>query len=296
MYVYTFGDPKVWMLPCDTDANWWKNVLMIVRGRDLMGRNAQEPAMARRLVIVTGASSGVGYATVRRLVLNEGATVVAIGRRRMFRIESLANQVEPGRLTAFTGDMASRDSANALIGKVVEQFGQVDAFVHSVNRALKHTALEVSDTEFDLTMQVNVKSALYGVQALATHFRRQRKGVVVIYNPTPMETAAFVAAEAEKTTTTHTHTTQTTNKTHQHKPNKPTQQNTKQKTVPKKPKGEQNACALAVVFCADRGSLVLRPRAGGGGAGGPRRAGGRRAGGGERGARGAGAGAAGSGQ
>jgi NAD(P)-dependent dehydrogenase (short-subunit alcohol dehydrogenase family) len=159
--------------------------------------------MARRLIIVTGASSGVGYATVRRLVLNEGATVVAIGRRRMFRIESLANQVEPGRLTAFTGDMASRDSANALIGKVVEQFGHVDAFVHSVNRALKHTALEVSDGEFDLTMQVNVKSALYGVQALAPHFRRQRKGVIVVYNPTPVETAAFVAAEAVYTASAH---------------------------------------------------------------------------------------------
>jgi len=159
--------------------------------------------MTRRLIIVTGASSGVGYATVRRLVLNEGATVVAIGRRRMFRIESLANQVEPGRLTAFTGDMASRDSANALIGKVVEQFGKVDAFVHSVNRALKHTALEVSDTEFDLTMQVNVKSALYGVQALAPHFRRQRRGVVVVYNPTPIETAGFVAAEAVYTASAH---------------------------------------------------------------------------------------------
>jgi NAD(P)-dependent dehydrogenase (short-subunit alcohol dehydrogenase family) len=159
--------------------------------------------MARRLIIVTGASSGVGYATVRRLVLNEGATVVAIGRRRMFRIESLANQVEPGRVTAFTGDMASRDSANSLIGQVVEKFGHVDAFVHSVNRALKHTALEVSDGEFDLTMQVNVKSALYGIQALAPHFRRQRKGVIVVYNPTPVETAAFVAAEAVYTASAH---------------------------------------------------------------------------------------------
>lgn len=171
--------------------------------RNLMGRTSQEPAMARRLIIVTGASSGVGYATVRKLVLGEGATVVAIGRRRMFRIESLANQVEPGRLTAFTGDMASRDSANALIGKVVERFGHVDAFVHSVNRALKHTALEVSDSEFDLTMQINVKSALYGVQALAPHFRRQRKGVIVVYNPTPVETAAFVAAEAVYTASAH---------------------------------------------------------------------------------------------
>ena len=159
--------------------------------------------MARRLIIVTGASSGVGYATVRRLVLTEGATVVAIGRRRMFRIESLSNQVEPGRLTAFTGDMANRESSNSLIGQVVEKFGHVDGFVHSVNRALKHTALEVSDGEFDLTMQVNVKSALYGVQALAPHLRRQRKGVIVIYNPTPAETAAFVAAEAVYSASAH---------------------------------------------------------------------------------------------
>jgi NAD(P)-dependent dehydrogenase (short-subunit alcohol dehydrogenase family) len=159
--------------------------------------------MARRLVIVTGASSGVGYATVRRLVLTEGATVIAIGRRRMFRIESLASQVETGRLTAMTGDMASRESANALIGRVIEQFGHVDAFVHAVNRALKHTALEVTDLEFDLTMQVNVKSALYGLQALAPHFRRQRKGVVVVYNPTPQPTEAFVAAEAVYTASAH---------------------------------------------------------------------------------------------
>jgi NAD(P)-dependent dehydrogenase (short-subunit alcohol dehydrogenase family) len=146
--------------------------------------------------MVTGASSGVGYATVRRLVLTEGAIVIAVGRRRMFRIESLANQAEASHLTPMTGDMASRDSANALIGQVVERFGQVDAFVHAVNRALKHTALEVTDSEFDLTMQVNVKSALYGVQALAPHFRRQRRGVVIVYNPTPLETASFVAAEA----------------------------------------------------------------------------------------------------
>jgi NAD(P)-dependent dehydrogenase (short-subunit alcohol dehydrogenase family) len=159
--------------------------------------------MAGRLVMVTGASSGVGYATVRRLVLTEGAIVVAVGRRRMFRIESLAHQAEASCLTAMTGDMASRDQANALIAQVVERFGQIDAFVHGVNRALRHTALEVTDSEFDLTMQVNVKSALYGVQALAPHFRRQRRGVVIVYNPTPLETAAFVAAEAVYTASAH---------------------------------------------------------------------------------------------
>lgn len=159
-------------------------------------KGTQEPALARRLVVLTGASSGVGYATVRRLILQEGANVVAIGRRRMFRIESLAAQIEQGRLTAVTGDMANRENANSMISSIIEQFGHIDAFIHAVNRVLRHTALEVTDSEFDLTMQVNVKSALYGLQALAPHFRRQRSGVVAIYNPTPVETAEFVASEA----------------------------------------------------------------------------------------------------
>lgn len=161
-----------------------------------MTKGAQEPPLARRLVVLTGASSGVGYATVRRLILQEGANVVAIGRRRMFRIESLATQVEPGRLTSVTGDMANRDNANLMIAHIIEQFGYVDAFIHSINRALRHTALEVTDSEFDLTMQVNVKSALYGLQAIAPHFRRQRSGIVAVYNPTPLQTPEFVASEA----------------------------------------------------------------------------------------------------
>jgi NAD(P)-dependent dehydrogenase (short-subunit alcohol dehydrogenase family) len=161
-----------------------------------LAKSTNASPMANRLIIVTGASSGVGYATVRRLVYYEGATVIAIGRRRMFRIEALANQVPPGKLTSITADMANRDQANAVIGQIIQKHGKVDAFVHGVNRLLRLTALEVTDNEFDLTLQVNVKSALYSVQALAPHFRQVRQGSIVIYNPTPLETEDFAAAEA----------------------------------------------------------------------------------------------------
>ncbi|BDI32880.1 oxidoreductase [Capsulimonas corticalis] len=161
-----------------------------------MARMTQEPAMEGKVVIVTGASSGVGYATVRRLIHSEGATVIAVARRRMFRIEALANQAAKGQLTAITADMADRGQADALMAQVFEKYGHVDAFVHAVNRVLKLSALDVTDQEFDLTMQVNVKSALYAVQALTPHLRRQRCGGIVIYNPTPLETEAFVASEA----------------------------------------------------------------------------------------------------
>jgi len=160
-----------------------------------MQQSNQQP-LAGKLVIVTGASSGVGYAVTRRLVQTEGATVVAVARRRVFRIEALAKQVGEDRLVPITADMATPGEAEALVAQIMDRWGRVDAFVHGVNRALRLTALEVSDTEFDLTMQVNVKSALYGVQALAPQLRKQGRGAIVIYNPTPVRTEEFAASEA----------------------------------------------------------------------------------------------------
>ncbi len=156
--------------------------------------------LAGRVIVVTGASSGVGYATVRRLVLAEGATVAAVGRRRMFRVEALARQAAEmhgeERLMPITADVATPGQAQALADQVVEKYGRVDGFLHAVNRALRLTALEVSDSEFDMTMQVNVKSALYAVQALTPALRRQGSGGIVIYNPTPTPTPTFAASEA----------------------------------------------------------------------------------------------------
>ena len=166
-----------------------------------------DAAMAGRLVIVTGASSGIGYGAARRLAQVEGARVVAVARRRVFRIEALAAQVREqtgeDRLFPLMTDMADRAQAEAVVRQVEEQFGRIDGFIHAVNRALKMGALDVSGPEFDLTMQVNVKSALYGVQAVAPVLRRQGAGGIVIYNPTPRETADFVASEAVYTAAAH---------------------------------------------------------------------------------------------
>ena len=159
----------------------------------------KDATLPGRLIIVTGASSGIGYGTTRRLAQMEGARVVAVARRRVFRIEALAAQVREqtgeDRIFPLTTDMADRAQAEAVVRQVEEQFGRIDGFVHAVNRTLKMGALDVSDQEFDLTMQVNVKSALYGVQAVVPTLRRLGTGGIVIYNPTPRETAEFVAAE-----------------------------------------------------------------------------------------------------
>ncbi len=161
-----------------------------------MQKDHMNKLLEGKLIIVTGASSGVGYATARRLAQTEGATVVAVARRRVFRIEALAGQVGVNQLVAITGDMAAPQEAESIIRQVMERFGRIDGYIHAINRALQLTALDVSDQEFDLTMQVNVKSALYGIQAAAPFLRQQGHGAVVIYNPTPVKTENFVASEA----------------------------------------------------------------------------------------------------
>ena len=169
--------------------------------------SSKDGALAGRLIIITGASSGIGYGAARRLAQTEGARVVAVARRRVFRIEALAAQVQEQvgeeRVFPLTTDMADRAQAEAVVRQIEDKFGRIDGFIHAVNRALKLPALDVNDREFDLTMQVNVKSALYGVQAVAPTLRRQGSGGIVIYNPTPSETAEFVASEAVYTAAAH---------------------------------------------------------------------------------------------
>jgi NAD(P)-dependent dehydrogenase (short-subunit alcohol dehydrogenase family) len=169
--------------------------------------SSRDGSLAGRLVIITGASSGIGYGAARRLAQVEGARVVAVARRRVFRIEALATQIQEQvgeeRIFPLTTDMADRAQADAVVRQIEEKFGRIDGFIHAVNRALKLPALDVNDKEFDLTMQVNVKSALYGVQAVAPVLRRSGSGGIVIYNPTPRETAEFVASEAVYTAAAH---------------------------------------------------------------------------------------------
>jgi len=170
-------------------------------------QKAGDETLAGRLIIVTGASSGIGYGTARRLAHIEGARVIAIARRRVFRIEALATQIREQtgeeRIFPVTTDMANREQAESIVKGIQEKYGRVDGFIHAVNRALRLGALEVSDHEFDLTMQINVKSALYGVQAVAPLLKNQGAGAIVIYNPTPRKTADFVASEAVYTAAAH---------------------------------------------------------------------------------------------
>lgn len=63
--------------------------------------------------------------------------------------------------------------------RAIEKFGRVDVWIYNAGRGITKAALELTDEEFDLMMNVNVKSALYGMQAIVPHFRERGSGHVI---------------------------------------------------------------------------------------------------------------------
>jgi NAD(P)-dependent dehydrogenase (short-subunit alcohol dehydrogenase family) len=76
-------------------------------------------------------------------------------------------------------DVTRRDEVERLRDRAVEAFGHVDVWVNNAGRGINKPVLELTDDDLDLMMTVNVKSALYGMQAIAPHFTARGRGHIV---------------------------------------------------------------------------------------------------------------------
>ncbi|TQF05099.1 SDR family oxidoreductase [Kitasatospora acidiphila] len=142
----------------------------------------------QKVAVVTGASSGIGAATARRLAA-EGFSVVLTARRTE-RIEELAKEIEArgGTATAVTLDVTDRAAVDAFAREV----GQVDVLVNNAGGALGADSVEQGDPADWLAMyQVNVLGVLHMTQALLPVLRAGGDGTVLILS----STAALAAYE-----------------------------------------------------------------------------------------------------
>jgi NADP-dependent 3-hydroxy acid dehydrogenase YdfG len=131
---------------------------------------------ARKVVVVTGASSGIGEAAALRLAA-EGHHVV-LGARREERLRSLVQQIrDSGGSAEHRGlDVTDPDSVREVLDATVRERGRVDALVNNagVMPLSRMDALLVE--EWHRMVDVNVKGLLHGVAAALPHFQRQGSG------------------------------------------------------------------------------------------------------------------------
>jgi NADP-dependent 3-hydroxy acid dehydrogenase YdfG len=129
-----------------------------------------------KVVVVTGASSGLGEATARYLSA-QGATVV-LGARRVDRLQSLVDELTSrgGKALAVATDVTDYDQVKKLAGAAVETYGRVDVMINNAGLML-HSPLERLKVEdWDRMIDVNIKGVLYGIAAALPYMKEQRSG------------------------------------------------------------------------------------------------------------------------
>jgi NADP-dependent 3-hydroxy acid dehydrogenase YdfG len=129
-----------------------------------------------KIVVVTGASSGLGEATAR-LLSAQGATVV-LGARRAARLQSLAKELETrgGKALALATDVMRREQVEALVDLAVRSYGRVDVMINNAGLMPQAPLEQLKIDEWDRMIDVNIKGVLYGIAAALPHMQRQKSG------------------------------------------------------------------------------------------------------------------------
>lgn len=132
-----------------------------------------------KVVVITGASSGLGEAAARTLSA-AGATVV-LGARRTDRIEALAAELTAagGHALAVSVDVTSAEQVQNLIDKTVETFGRVDVLINNAGLMPSSPLEMLKINDWDRMIDVNLKGVLYGIAAALPVMKEQKSGHII---------------------------------------------------------------------------------------------------------------------
>jgi len=138
--------------------------------------SVNQSAISQKVVIITGASSGIGETTAR-ILAQKGAKVV-LGARRTERLETLAADIRAqGGVAEYRAvDVRQQDQVQALVEFAREKFGRVDVIVNNAGVMPLSPLAELKVDEWERMIDVNIKGVLFGIAAGLPIMKRQGFG------------------------------------------------------------------------------------------------------------------------
>ncbi|MDB5239901.1 MAG: short-chain dehydrogenase/reductase [Spirosoma sp.] len=132
-----------------------------------------------KVIVITGASSGMGETAARHLSAL-GATVV-LGAKRADRIEKLAKEIQDqgGKALAMAMDVTQRDQVKKLVYSAVDQFGRVDVILNNAGVMPLSPMDRLNVAEWDTMIDVNIKGVLNGIAAVLPYMKAQKSGQII---------------------------------------------------------------------------------------------------------------------
>ena len=136
-------------------------------------------AISDKVVVITGASSGLGEATAR-LLAERGAKLV-LGARRLDRLEKLAVDITAagGEAIAIATDVAKRADVENLIKAAQTKFGRVDVLINNAGIMPMAAMAKLKVEEWERMIDINIKGVLYGIAAVLPGMRENKSGHII---------------------------------------------------------------------------------------------------------------------
>jgi NADP-dependent 3-hydroxy acid dehydrogenase YdfG len=136
-------------------------------------------SIANKIILITGASSGIGEAAARELAA-AGATVV-LGARRTDRLEKLVDEIEQagGKARAHALDVTSREDVQAFVDAARGAYGRIDVIINNAGVMPLSPMASLKVDEWDRMVDVNIKGVLYGIAAVLPAMNEQGAGQII---------------------------------------------------------------------------------------------------------------------
>ncbi len=143
-----------------------------------------------RVVLVTGGSSGIGYATAKAFLL-EGAKVAITGRNAARLERAEAELAREGTVLAVRGDVSRASDAKRMVSETARRLGPIDVLVNNAGIYLSKPVEAFSEREYDEIMDVNMKGTFLCTKyAIAGMIRRKRGAIVNVSSDSGLQGAA----------------------------------------------------------------------------------------------------------